>query len=64
MSAERTAAREEALKQHILSMPANLLRQYIVEHVDGASDQTIDQFVVLLRAQSVVPAKDITHAPA
>ncbi|MEI9995154.1 MAG: hypothetical protein WDM91_11205 [Rhizomicrobium sp.] len=55
MTTERRAAREDALKEHIQSMPANLLREYLVEFVDGASDITRETMIVTLHAQNHMP---------
>jgi len=55
MTSERQAAREAALKEHIMSMPANLLRNYLCDHVDGAAAITTETLIVALHAQSKMP---------
>ncbi|HEX4302883.1 MAG TPA: hypothetical protein VHZ78_08815 [Rhizomicrobium sp.] len=56
MTIERQAAREAALKEHIMSMPAELLRAYLCEHVDGAAAITVETLIVALHGQSKMPA--------
>lgn len=64
MMTDRQAAREAALKEHINSMPANLLREWLCEHVDGAAAITTETLIVALRAQSVMPAIEVSDVPA
>jgi hypothetical protein len=51
-------AREYALKAYIDSIPANLLRAYLIDHITDAHPHEVDKFVVLLRATGAVPAKE------
>ena len=60
MTTERQLAREVALKEHVMSMSANLLRAYLCEHLDAAPVQTIDTFVVVLHAQSAMPPREVS----
>lgn len=53
--------REAALLEVIENLPANLLRAYVHEYLEGQSPDEIDKWVVALRAQDKVPAKEITH---
>lgn len=55
----RAAAREDALKEHILSMPANLLREYLCAYVDGAPAAVVESFVVALHAQNKMPQAEV-----
>lgn len=59
MQAERQAAREAALKDHIETMPPNLLRAYLVEYIDGGSSAIVEALVVALHAQSKMPAIEV-----
>ncbi len=56
MTTDRGAAREAALKEHIMCLPANLLRHYLCELVDGASEITRETMIVTLHAQTAMPA--------
>lgn len=53
--------REAALIGHVHALPINLLREYVAEYLDGQHPGEIDKWVVALRAQDKVPAKEITH---
>jgi len=50
--------REDALKTYIDSIPANLLRAYLTEHITDAHPHEVDKWVVLLRATGAVPARE------
>lgn len=52
------SARELALKQHIERLSPNLLRAYVLDMVDYASDVDIDRYVVAFHGQNAVPRKD------
>lgn len=64
MMTDRQVAREAALKEHIRSMPANLLREYLCDHVDGAAAITTETLIVALHAQSVMPRIEVADAQA
>jgi len=58
MSKTNDILREAALATHIGKLPANLLREYVLELVCDSPPQQIDKFVVAFRAQGIVPAKE------
>ncbi len=60
MTTDRQAAREVALKERIMTMPAELLRHYMCEHIDGAPAAVVDTFVVALHAQSAMPPREVS----
>lgn len=55
----RQAAREDALKEHILTLSPNLLAEYLCAYLDGAAPATIETFVVALHAQNKMPQAEV-----
>lgn len=52
--------RAAALKMYVEKLSPNLIRAYVLDLLDDASDAEIEKFVVALHAQNAVPPKGRT----